>query len=79
MTRKAARNYLPAGRVRLDAAVDAVSRTFLGRKATAAQVKAAAALVQMQPSTVIERESFGDWRAIPLISAVLNSPEHLRK
>jgi uncharacterized protein (DUF1800 family) len=79
MSRKAPRNYLPAGRVRLDAAVDAVSRTLLGRKATAAQVKAAAALVQMQPSTVIERESFGDWRAIPLISAVLNSPEHLRK
>jgi hypothetical protein len=35
--------------------------------------------VQMEPTTVIERESFGDWRAIPLISAVLNSPEHLRK
>jgi hypothetical protein len=79
MTRKAPRNYLPAGRVRLDAAVDSLARTFLGRKATAAQVKAAATLVQMQPGTVIERESFGDWRAIPLISAVLNSPEHLRK
>ena len=79
MTRKAPRQYLPAGKVRLSAAVDSVSRTFLGRKATTAQVNAAAALVQMTPSTVIERESFGDWRAIPLISAVLNSPEHLRK
>jgi hypothetical protein len=79
MTRKAPRAYLPAGRVRLDAAVDSIARTFLGRKATTAQIKAAAALVQMQPSTVIERENFGDWRAIPLISAVLNSPEHLRK
>ncbi len=79
MTRKAPRQYLPAGRVRLSTAVDSVARTFLGRKATAAQIKAAATLVQMEPSTVIERESFGDWRAIPLISAVLNSPEHLRK
>ena len=33
----------------------------------------------MNPTTIIDRESFGDWRAIPLISAVLNSPEHLRK
>jgi uncharacterized protein (DUF1800 family) len=79
MSRKAPRNFLPAGKVRLDAAVDHVSRQLLGRKATAASIKAAAQLVQMQTTTIIERESFGDWRAIPLISAVLNSPEHLRK
>jgi uncharacterized protein (DUF1800 family) len=79
MSRKPPRHYLPAGRVRLSTAVDSVARTMLGRKATTAQITAAAQLVQMQPSTVIERENFGDWRAIPLISAVLNSPEHLRK
>jgi uncharacterized protein (DUF1800 family) len=79
MSRKAPRNFLPAGKVRLDAAVDHVSRQLLGRKATAASVMAGAQLVQMDITAVIDRESLGDWRAVLLISAVLNSPEHLRK
>jgi uncharacterized protein (DUF1800 family) len=78
-SRKAPRNFLPAGKVRLDKAVDHVSRQLLGRKATAASIKAVAQVVQMDTTTIIDRDSFGDWRAIPLISTVLNSPEHLRK
>jgi hypothetical protein len=80
MSRKAPRNYLPKGPVRFDRAVDSVSRSLLGRRATAACIKAAAQLVQLEPTTVIRsREDFGDWRAVPLIATVLNSPEHLRK
>ena len=52
-----------------------MSRSLLGRKATCRLVKAAAQLVQFQPTTMItSREDFGDWRAIPLIATVLNSP-----
>lgn len=74
------RNYLPNGPVRFDRAVDSVSRSLLGRRATADCIKAAAQLVQLAPTATIKsREDFGDWRAVPLIATVLNSPEHLRK
>ena len=33
-----------------------------------------------QPTATIKsRDDFGDWRAVPLIATVLNSPQHLRK
>ena len=80
MSRKAPRNYLPQGPVRFDKAVDSVSRSLLGRRATAASIKAAAQLVQLEPTATIKsRDDFGDWRAVPVIATVLNSPEHLRK
>jgi uncharacterized protein (DUF1800 family) len=80
MSRKQPRNYLPKGPVRFDDAVDSVSRSLLGRRASADLVKAAALLIDYEPTATIKsREDFGDWRAVPLIATVLNSPQHLRK
>ena len=80
MSRKLPRNYLPKGPVRFDDAVDSVSRSLLGRHASADLVKAAAQLIDYEPTATIKsREDFGDWRAVPLIATVLNSPQHLRK
>ena len=45
MSRKQPRNYLPKGPVRFDDAVDSVSRSLLGRRASADLVKAAAQLI----------------------------------
>ncbi len=48
--------------------------------ATADCIQAAAQLTEFEPTaTISSREDFGDWRAVPLIATVLNSPEHLRK
>ena len=80
MTRKAPRNYLPEGPVRFDKAVDNVSHILLGRAASPDCIQAAAKLTEFDPTaTISSRESFGDWRAVPVIATVLNSPEHLRK
>ena len=54
MSRKAPRNYLPQGPVRFDKAVDSVSRSLLGRRASAASIKAAAQLVQIEPTATIK-------------------------
>ena len=71
--------YLPAGAVRLDEAVDYLSRRLLGRPGTEACVTAATQLTELKASDVVKRATFGDWRAVQLITTVLNSPEHLRK
>ena len=59
----------------------AVSRTFLGRKRHGrAGQGGRRSWSRCEPTHDDQsRESFGDWRAIPLIATVLNSPEHLRK
>ena len=79
VTRPKPHSYLPAGSVRLEDAVDHLSRRLLGRPATADCVKAATQLTELKADAIIKRDSVGDWRAVQLITTVLNSPDHLRK
>ena len=82
MSRKQPRNYLPKGPVRFDDAVETARpvRYSAGARAlTWLRPPGATSSTTNPPRRSESREDFGDWRAVPLIATVLNSPQHLRK
>lgn len=79
-TFRAPESYLPAPAVRFDALVDHLSRTILGRPASATVLEAAVDAIGRPADEVITADSgLVRWEFPPLLAVLLDGPEHLHR
>ncbi|GAB2873769.1 hypothetical protein GCM10027026_25560 [Myroides odoratimimus subsp. xuanwuensis] len=69
---------LPAERIRFDALVDHLSRTLLGRPASARMQKACSEALTLPPGEIVTAtHALVRWRMPILLTTLLDSPEHM--
>ena len=72
--------WLPKSQLRFDSYVDHLSRVLLGRKSTQRLLKAACQATGCRPSDLIDKNhAIGQWLAPRLLTAILDTPDHMTR
>jgi hypothetical protein len=75
-----ARRWFPRSRISFDLYVDHLSRSLLGRRATARSLEAACVAIGLTPRTMITTKHALARGLFPYVAAVLlDSPEHMTR